>query len=295
MPISPDDLPRSPTGRVPQWVVEQAAGIRSEQAGWRTTAPVAVASARGTRRRRTPVAISIIVLATLGVASWISTAAPGLTHNVVTALETRMAPAPSPEVVGLADTAHLSNEGRNLFYGTRPQVLGATAFVGKCAETQAQHTTSASSAVGCFQEHANSIVLYEPADPRLHWTVVESAAHETLHAAWALLSAAERAQLTPSLEAAVSSLAPDDPIHGRISASVGAHPENRPTELFAYVGTTVWRAGGLDLQLEAVYTRFISDRAALVAVHTGGQALLGAMGADLQALQKQLDPALSAN
>lgn len=38
--------------------------------------------------------------------------------------------------------------------------------------------------------------------------------------------------------------------------------------LFAYVGTQIGREGGLEPQLEEVYARFISDRSALVAVHT---------------------------
>ena len=287
VPTPPDDLPRSATGRVPHWVVEQAAGIRGEQTGWRT-APVAAAPARGRRRRRAPAVVGIVALAALGVASWLSTGAPGRPHDVMTAIETRLAPDPSAEVVGLADAAHLSDEGRSLFYGTRPQVLGATAFVGQCVDSQTLRTTSAGGAVGCFQEGANSIVLYEPADPRLHGSVVEAAAHETLHAAWAGLSVDERSRLTPLLEVEVAALAADDPIRERIAASVGQHPEGRPTELFAYVGTTVWRAGGLAPQVEVVYGRFITDRAALIAVYTDGQALLAAMGADIEAASQAL-------
>ena len=199
-----------------------------------------------------------------------------------------MVPAPSAEVVALADAAHLSNEGRDLFYGAHPQVLGLKAFTGQCADGQAQRALSAGSIVGCFQQGANSIVLYEPADPRLHGSVVESAAHETLHAAWAQLSNDEQSQLTPLLEAAVASLAADDPIREQIAGSVGQHPDHRPTELFAYVGTQIWRPGGLAAQLEATYARFISDRAALVAVHTGWQALLDGMGADIQKASRAL-------
>ncbi|HEY8717051.1 MAG TPA: hypothetical protein VIM26_00460 [Pengzhenrongella sp.] len=228
------------------------------------------------------------MLATLGGASWIGTGGPGVPHYVLSSIETRLAPAPSAEVVELADKAHLTDEGRNLFYGTRPQVLGVKAFAGKCVDSQ--RATSGSGAVGCFRERANSIVLYEPADPRLRGFVVEAAAHEMLHAAWARMSAAEQARLTPLLEAEIVSLAPDDPIRGRISASVGTHPESRPTELFAYVGTTLWRAGGLAPQLEAAYARVISERAALVAVHTGAEALFEAKGAEITAALRVLGP-----
>ena len=47
-------------------------------------------------------------------------------------------------------------------------------------------------------------------------------------------------------------------------------------------------AGGLDPQLEAVYARFITDRAALVAVHTGWLAVLDQMGAAIDAASDAL-------
>ncbi len=232
--------------------------------------------------------MGVVVLAALGVAGWLVSDAPGLPHDAVSALRSHLAPAPSAEVVALADAAHLSNEGRDLFYGTRPQLLGATAFAGQCTDGQSQGARVGGSAVGCFESGPNAIVLYEPADPRLHGSVVESAAHETLHAAWARLSTDEQARLTPLLEAVVASLAPDDPIRGQIAGSVGRHPDHRPTELFAYVGTQVWRPGGLAPQLEAAYARVISDRSALVAVHTSWHATLDGMAADIQAASQAL-------
>ena len=137
-------------------------------------------------------------------------------------------------------------------------------------------------AVGCFLAATNSIVAYAPADPRLYGFLVETVAHETLHAAWNRLDDAERAQLTPLLNAVVDAIPADDTIHQQIAGSVGAHAESRPTELFAYVGTQVWRDGGLDPQLEAVYARFVTDRAALVAVHAGWEAVLDEQSAAIQ-------------
>src|SRR5450830_1283361 len=275
VPLPPGDVPKSPTGRTPLWVVDEAAGRSSEPSGWRTDRSDPATPARLPRRLGTPVAVGIIVLAALGGASWLTGGASGLYRDVVSELQAHAAPPPSAEVVALADAAHLSDEGRNLFYGARPQVLGVGAFTGRCVDGQAQRAVSAGSTVGCFKEGANSIVLYEPADP-------------PLHAAWAQLSQDEQSQLTPLLEAAVASLAADDPIREQIAASVGTHPDHRPTELFAYVGTQVWRPGGLAAQLEATYARFISDRAALVAVHTGWQALLDGMGADIQTASRAL-------
>ncbi|CAN5136822.1 hypothetical protein BH11ACT1_BH11ACT1_23080 [soil metagenome] len=224
----------------------------------------------------------MVVVAGLLGASWLAASMPSLALDWGSAPQSRTAPAPSAEVVALADAAQLSVEGRKLFYGARPEILDARVFAGRCADGAARPAVSAGSAVGCFFESANSIVLFEPADPRLHGSVIESAAHETLHAAWAQVSPDEQPRLTTLLESEVAALPVDDPIHEQIDASVGTHPENRPTELFAYVGTQVWHPGGLSAQLEATYSRFVSDRAALVAVHTGWRGLLDAMGTEIQ-------------
>ena len=92
--------------------------------------------------------------------------------------------------------------------------------------------------------------------------------------------------MTALLEAVVASLPADDRVHEQIAGSVGGNSENRPTGLFAYVGTQV--AGGLEPRAEAVYARFVTDRAALVAVHTGWVAVLDEMGAAIDAASDAL-------
>ncbi|PVU82679.1 hypothetical protein DDP54_06265 [Cellulomonas sp. WB94] len=285
MPLPPDDIPASPTGRVPQWVLDEAAARSAEPPGLRvawSAPPAPPAPARRSGRVPTSVTVSLVVVAALAGASWLTANLPAASRDLASALQPVSAPAPSPAVVALADEAHLSPDGRDLFYGAHPEILDRQAFAGRCVDGPARPAVSAGSAVGCFFEGPSSIVLFEPADPRLHGSVVETAAHETLHAAWAQLSTDEQPRLAALLESEVLALAADDPIHEQIDASVGTHPESRPTELFAYVGTQVWRPGGISAQLEATYARFISDRAALVAVHTGWQGLLDGMGTEIQ-------------
>jgi hypothetical protein len=277
----PDDLPRSPTGRVPQWVVDE----RVEPPAVPPRPP----------RRRSGVGILVVLTLALVGAVWLSSGGPGLPDALVPGLSSGLVPAqgrkalpiapPAPEVVALADAAHLSDEGRQLFYGTRPEVLGAAAFAGRCADTAAAPLLAAGSRVGCYFGGADSIVVYQPADPRLLGSAVETAAHETLHAGWERLGVHERAGLTVLLEAAIATVPADDTVHEQIAGSVGAHPENRPTELFAYLGTQV---AGLDPQLEAVYARFVADRPALVAVHTGWVSLLEGMRTDVETSSQAL-------
>jgi hypothetical protein len=286
---APDDLPRSPTGRLPQWVLDERRGVTGPPPGWRGD-PGLLPTPRRRPRGRLLAAGLVTVLA---VAGWFATGLPTPPGDLVAALTAgladgprgaaREAPAPSAASVALADAAHLTDEGRRLFYGTRPQVLDQAAFAGRCSGLGAAPRARSDGAVGCYLGGTDSIVIYQPADARLFGSAVETAAHELLHAAWVRLEPLERARLTSTLEAVVASLAPDDPVHEQIAGSVGSRPENRPTELFAYVGTQVWRDGGLDPDLEAVYARFVADRPALVATHTAWVSALEGMSSDIDA------------
>ena len=239
------------------------------------------------RRRRVGPALAVVLLVVVAAGAWWWTSgAPTLPSGVVSAASGLVRPAiepPSAEVVALADAAYLSDGGRELLYGARPEILGAADFAGRCDELGPLPRVRADGSVGCFFPGAQSIVVYAPADPRLHGYAVETVAHEVLHAAWVRLTDTERAQVTDRLTAVVSALPADDPIHEQLAGSVGGRQENRPTELFAYVGTQVWSPGGLDPQVEAIYARFVTDRAALVAVHTGWAAMLDEQRAAIQA------------
>lgn len=313
MPIAPDDLPRSPTGRVPQWALDEATRVGAahpaEPPVRRSDAPPLP---RSPVRRRRMWPVVTVVVGTALVASWWSThgtsGLPPVIAGVLDALPGpqplvggRDVPPPSADVAALADAAYLSEEGREIFYSTEPEVLGAAEFAGRCTAGHAAQLLVPSlaqplvhgEAVGCYD--GSSIVVYAPADPRLAGFVVETAAHEALHAAWEELTPAEQDALVPLLEAEVATVPADAEIHAQIAGSVGAVEANRPTELFAYVGTQLWREGGLAPQLESAYARFVADRAALVAVHAGWQGMLDGMSAEVQAASTALNTQLSTN
>jgi hypothetical protein len=68
-PPAPDDLPRSPSGRVPQWVVDASRGSVPQDTGWRA-APAGAGDppTRGARRRWTRVLlVGAVVAALVGV------------------------------------------------------------------------------------------------------------------------------------------------------------------------------------------------------------------------------------
>ncbi len=255
------------------------------------------------RTRRTPGRLSakalgaiglaaVAVVAAGGASSWsVERAQTGLGITIAGAPWTETAEPPSAvveptaEVVALADEAHLAPEGRELLYRAQPQILGAAEFAGRCEQHRARVLTGA---VGCFNTGTGEIVAYAPTDPRLRGFLVETVAHETLHAAWEELEEATQLELTVLLEAELAALPAEALIHEQLAGSVGSSAEHRPTELFAYVGTQVWRDGGLASQLESTYARFVADRAALVAVHTGWRATLTETTEEIRAAQATL-------
>ncbi|MBC7292445.1 MAG: hypothetical protein H5T83_14065 [Actinotalea sp.] len=250
-------------------------------------------------RWRAPLAVVVVALVLLGGAWWARpTTAPepppaaGPPASAPAAPQERPpsgtvspdpVPSPSAEVAALAEEAFLSEEGRELFFRAEPEILAAAEFVGRCDGPTLRVRTGA---VGCFT--GSRIIVYAPADARLRGFVVETVAHETLHAAWEVLDRGVQQELTALLEAELAQVPADRTIHEQLAASVGERPQSRPTELFAYVGTQVWRDGGLAAPLEEAYARFVTDRAALVAVHTGWRGMLDAMRADAEAAQNAL-------
>ena len=294
--MPPDDLPRSPTGRVPQWVVDEAAGGPPPPAEWRTYQPYAPPPPP--RRRRLLSRLTVVVVVALA-GWWVSTAVlPGFLRTVdapwLDGIIAGRVPEPAPDVALLAAEMHLTDEGRDLLYRSEPELLSAAEFAGRCDRGDAPAGQSGG-AVGCYHSVAGGlgaggrIVIYQPADPRLRGFVVETAAHELLHAGWTQLTDDERATATAALEVVVAGIDPADDLHAQLAGSVGTNPTGRPTEMFAYVGTQVWQPGGLDPALEALWGRFIADREALVAVHVAFQQQIDVMTAELTAAQEALN------
>ena len=154
----------------------------------------------------------------------------------------------------MADAAHLSDEGRRPFYRTGPQLLDERAFAGRCDRTWGTGGDRGRAA-GCYQPGTDTIVVYRPADPRLAGAAVVTARTSCSTPRRTRLDASgtprscrcsrPRRRRSPSRTA----------IHEQIAGSVGRTPQNRATELFAYVGTQRWRDGGAGPRARAVYAR----------------------------------------
>ncbi len=102
----PDDVPRSPTGRVPQWVIDEAQGRAplyvAPWRGGRSSAHPVQHPRRRSRRWSTGLTSSLVVLALVGAAAWLQ-ASGFVKPRVGSALTSRPANWPTP---GLEEFAH---------------------------------------------------------------------------------------------------------------------------------------------------------------------------------------------
>ncbi|TFC16707.1 hypothetical protein [Cryobacterium glucosi] len=190
----------------------------------------------------------------------------------------------SADLSPIADRIGFSDEGRDIFLTTRPQLLDSGDFRKACEGTPDGTVHGDFATVGCFYglgEHFGRIAIFRPTDARLADQIVVTAAHEFLHAAYARLTSGEQARLDALLDKRWSTIAADDPIQASVDSSVGSAAENRSTEEFAYFGTEI--ADAVDPALEAYYARYFRDRGALVAIHDADRALRDGLEADYSA------------
>jgi hypothetical protein len=170
-----------------------------------------------------------------------------------------------PEVAAVADEMYLTDEGMAIFAASRPRLADADEVSEACGGEGFHGCYSSSESTRSF----DTIVIYQRVPGRIDADTVITAAHELLHAAYMRLDGGERARVDELLETEILRVSPDDPVHEQIAGSLQGDPTNRSTELFAYLGTQFLPAGGMAPELEAIYSRFIADRAALVRVYTG--------------------------
>lgn len=168
---------------------------------------------------------------------------------------------PGDEVVEMADQMHLTDEGRAIFFDTKPELLSSDELAERCAETTADNPEADEYLImGCYGGY-DRIAILQPENGLFASFAVTTAAHELLHAAYARLSFQDQTRLDQLTEAAVDLIPADDPVHGQIAASVGVHEQSAGTERFAYLGTQV---PDLSPALEKVFSRYIDDRETIV-------------------------------
>ena len=164
---------------------------------------------------------------------------------------------PSPRAVQVLDDLDLTDAGRRIFLASHPTVDGSQHFSEQCAEVD--HSEQGH-VLGCYTDE--QIHLFDVADERVRGIVEVTAAHELLHAAYARLSEAERADLATRLREAYESLRGDHPeLAERMAVYEHLSDAAFANELHSVLGTEV-RA--LPRWLEDHYAQWFADRGALL-------------------------------
>lgn len=188
---------------------------------------------------------------------------------------------PSATIAEYVTDSGMSDEGKFLFYASRPTIQTNPTFNSTCSNVEENFGV-----LGCYFPSKKSIYLFDVADERLSGIEQVVAAHEMLHAAWDRLSSAEQARLTPLLEAEATRMKDDPEFAKTLAFYAKTEPGERANELHSIIGTEF---SELDAQLEAHYSEYFTDRSTVVALHEKSNAVFTAQQDASQKLVDQLD------
>lgn len=188
---------------------------------------------------------------------------------------------PTPAIAGLATRAAMSDEGRFVFYASRPQVLSGADFDRVCSRRD-----TGLGILGCYTLSDGRIALFDISNVQLQDFEVVVAAHEMLHAAWDRLSADDRAALVTPLEEAFAAVDSESELAERIAAYEADDPASRVPELYAILGTEL---ASLPEALEVHYARWFDDRSQVVSLWEGVRSIFTELETELDRRSVELE------
>ncbi len=183
---------------------------------------------------------------------------------------------PPAHVEQLAQDLALTEEGRRIFFASRPQIESAQSFQEHCPAESAV-------VLGCY--HRERIYVYAVTDERLAGTIEATAAHELLHAFHERLNPDEMRRINALVEAFVAQLPEDD----SNMLIVAGYPERQQIdEWHSRLGTSY---AELPAELESHYARVFADRSRVLAFDSGSTAELDGYATRISELAASLDAA----
>ncbi|MEZ5409488.1 MAG: hypothetical protein R2761_15775 [Acidimicrobiales bacterium] len=186
------------------------------------------------------------------------------------------APALDPTFDAIATRTTMTAEARGLLARSDPELTDRTSIGQRCS------LEPDVSVLGCYQ--AGHIAVLSVTDPRLDGITETTTAHEMLHAAWAAMGVVERSRLSALLQAAYQAHATAE-LTERIDVYRALDPAVIDSELHSILGTEV---ADLGPDLEAYYTRWFTDRAAVVALAREAQGTFSSLRHQVDDLDAEL-------
>jgi hypothetical protein len=188
---------------------------------------------------------------------------------------------PTAVVAGYAERAAMTDEGRFLFYASRPQVESGSDFDRICST----HLEDVG-VLGCYVHDTKRIHLFDVTDDRLDGMEEVVAAHEMLHAVWDRMGRDERERIEALVETEAASRTDDEQLAETLDFYAEAEPGQRANELHSILGTEY---ADLSPELEQHYARYFDDRSAVVAMHERSNAVFVQQQQAIDGLVAQLE------
>lgn len=186
---------------------------------------------------------------------------------------------PTAEIVSLADRTTMTDTGRKAFYASRPSLEGSQQFASICGNNE-----EGTAVLGCYS--GRQIYVFNVADPQLDGIRDVTAAHEMLHAIYERLSDTERTRINALLEAEYQTLSKDEAFADRMAYYAKVEPGERDNELHSIIGTEV---ASISSELEAHYSRYFSNRKAVIGLHAAYSSVFARLKSQSQDLANRLD------
>lgn len=183
---------------------------------------------------------------------------------------------PGTRIAQLADDLQLTEEGRRVFFASRPEIDAASDFQENCP-------IEADVVLGCYDDRR--IYVYDVTDDRLSGTVESTAAHELLHAVYDRMSVEERDRIDTLVEGYVAGLPDTD----EDVLTVAGYPESqRADEWHSRLGTS---HEDLPAALERHYADIFADRDVVLAFDATSTAELDGYANRIEQLSAELETA----
>lgn len=184
----------------------------------------------------------------------------------------------TPRIAAITERIKLSDDGKTVFYASRPAVESATQFNKDCQSTE--RTTAM---LGCY--YRRQIYLFDVTNQELDGAVEVTAAHEMLHAAYDRMNVFERRQVDDLVKIEYDKVKNDPDIKSLMAYYRQAEPGSDINELHSIIGTTVAQVSP---ELEAHYRQYFNDRQSIVAMNARYTAVFKSVQARSDELANQL-------
>lgn len=193
---------------------------------------------------------------------------------------------PTADIQSITTRSAFTDNGKFMFYITRPEVQEAAEFNSNCDRKE-----QGTAILGCYAN--DRIYLFNVTDERLDGIKEVTAAHEMLHAAYQRLSGDEKRRIDTLIDIEYEAMKSNPDLAERMAFYARTEPGERLNELHSIIGTEM---ATISPELEKHYAKYMSNRAGIVSLYSGYNTLFlqldqyaKELSANLDKLAKQIE------